>query len=143
MTRVGSRNQKWFLKGSRILLPRQFLWRADRTPQRGLKKLQSPELIHPKVRRGAADPSEGRQVGAGVVVEAALGGRDPAGVGNESGAPSPRAHPPPSIAVTHPPFIPDQDAPCCPDSITKEKRTPAPEPESREASEPPAKKSKR
>uniref|UniRef100_A0A8D1K1Q2 Matrin-type domain-containing protein n=1 Tax=Sus scrofa TaxID=9823 RepID=A0A8D1K1Q2_PIG len=36
----------------------------------------------------------------------------------------------------------DQDAPCCPDSITKEKRTPAPEPESREASEPPAKKSK-
>ena len=81
MTRVGSRNQKWFLKGSRILLPRQFLWRADRTPQRGLKKLQSPELIHPKVRRGAADPAEGRQGGEGVVVEAALGGRDPAGAG--------------------------------------------------------------
>uniref|UniRef100_A0A8C3WYU3 CDKN1A interacting zinc finger protein 1 n=1 Tax=Catagonus wagneri TaxID=51154 RepID=A0A8C3WYU3_9CETA len=36
----------------------------------------------------------------------------------------------------------DQDPPHCPDGIAREKGTPAPEPESHEASEPPAKKSK-
>ncbi|XP_065734637.1 cip1-interacting zinc finger protein isoform X3 [Phocoena phocoena] len=36
----------------------------------------------------------------------------------------------------------DQESPHCPDGITKEKRTVAPEPESRVASEPPAKRSK-
>lgn len=49
-TGVGGRYQKWFLKGSRILLLRRRLWRTNRTPQRGLKKPQSPEQKHPKVR---------------------------------------------------------------------------------------------
>ncbi|XP_040081098.1 cip1-interacting zinc finger protein isoform X2 [Oryx dammah] len=44
--------------------------------------------------------------------------------------------------VSHLPSIPDQEPPQCPDDITKEKHTPALEPESCEASEPPAKKSK-
>ena len=46
-------------------------------------------------------------------------------------------------AVIHLPSIPDQESPHCPDGITKEKRTAAPEPESCVASEPPAKRSKR
>ncbi|KAM9721722.1 cip1-interacting zinc finger protein isoform 7-T8 [Dama dama] len=44
--------------------------------------------------------------------------------------------------VSHLPSIPDQEPPQCPDDIAKEKRTPALEPESCEASEPPAKKTK-
>ncbi|OWK10170.1 hypothetical protein Celaphus_00005189 [Cervus elaphus hippelaphus] len=44
--------------------------------------------------------------------------------------------------VSHLPSIPDQEPPQCPDDIAKEKRTSALEPESCEASEPPAKKSK-
>lgn len=48
------------------------------------------------------------------------------------------------MAVIHLPSILDQDSPPSPDDITKEKRTPAPEPKSSyEASEPPAKRSKR
>lgn len=50
---------------------------------------------------------------------------------------------PPGVAVSHLPSIPDQEPPQCPDDIAKEKRTSALEPESCEASEPPAKKSKR
>ena len=50
---------------------------------------------------------------------------------------------PPGMAFSHLPSIPDQEPPQCPDDIAKEKCTPALEPESCEASEPPAKKSKR
>lgn len=46
-------------------------------------------------------------------------------------------------AVTLLTSVPDQGSPPCPDDIMKEKRTLAPTPESCEASEPPAKRSKR
>ena len=51
-TGVGGTYHKWFLKGSRILLLRRCLWRTSRTPQRGLRKPQSPEQTHLKVREG-------------------------------------------------------------------------------------------
>lgn len=48
-----------------------------------------------------------------------------------------------ALAVTHLPSIPDQDSPPCPDGIAKETHSLAPEPESCEETEPPAKRSKR
>lgn len=67
LTRVGGRSQNQFLKGSRILLLRRCPWKTSQTPQRGLRKLSSPEQTRQKVREG--------QVGAGSVMEADLGGR--------------------------------------------------------------------
>lgn len=141
---VGSGCQIWFLKGSRILLPRRRLWKTGQTPQRGLRKPQSPEQTHQV--REVAGPSEGTQVGAGGrrVGNGSRSGRQGSWWGVSPG-PIPQSlfvlHLP--LAVTHPLFILDRDSPPCPDGIAKENHAPAPEPESCEASEPPAKRSKR
>lgn len=137
---------EWFLKGSRILLLRQRLWKTTQTPQRGLRKPQSPERTHQV--REAAGLSKGMQVGAG---GCRIGSGDSSGrLGSCGGVVSPGLiswslfvlYLP--MAVILLPSILDQDSPPSPDDITKEKHTPAPEPESSyEASEPPAKRSKR
>lgn len=93
-SRVGGRYQKWFLKGSRILLLRRCLWKTSQTPQRGLKKLQRPGQAHQKVReRGKVlvlwrDVGWG-EVGAGAALEADLGGKALIGGGGNC---EPRSH---------------------------------------------------
>ena len=75
-TGVGGRYQKWFLKGSRILLLRRCLWRTSQTPQRGLKKPQSPEQTHLKVRERGKLLALRRDMGWGEVgVGGSQGGR--------------------------------------------------------------------
>lgn len=81
------------------------------------------------------------QVDEGLVMEADLGGRI-------LGGDEPRPYLLEIVfclllAVTHLPYVLDQDSPPCPDDLAKEKRTSAPEPEPCEASEPPAKRSRR
>lgn len=112
-------------------------------PPRGLKKLQRPGQAHQKVRkREGAGPLEGRGLGGGgcgAALEADLGGKALIGGGGIV-SPGPTSwsrelkHAPPAMAISHLPSIPDQEPPQCPDDITKEKRTPALEPESCEAS---------